>query len=585
MTLLTQKMNKKNLLVIALIVSSGLAAQLSVVTTFNSANLLKENQIREDNYFKGKLFYFGEGTSTSSQLYKTDGSSISLVKEFGPVYPDGEIGTGISISNFNQTSDKLFFTRYSMRFNGATPLDAITELWASDGTEEGTIKVMSYRFTGTSRIGVVLSGETNGTYHAYQNSIGNKLIFNAYDPDSPGNTLIMWVSDGTVTGTHPLLDSTGGKVYGGVFFGTRMNDKYYFGGRAQNSIDPGGYLYETDGTNAGTKKVNSGLFYMSSNTSEPLNGKMLFWANTENKDYGLWESDGTDAGTKPFTGLTGTAGKKTYYQLGADLANDGKQVYFTLQPNPEVRTAELWATDFSSGNTRKLRDESNIMPGKIVLGNGFVFIEMWNFQFSTSSKYQLVYSDGTTAGTRTVMEEGPVSGTFGLYKNKLYFPHHESRNGAVYSNMELWRSDGTTNNTELIYDIYPGEVTFYSPPLKLSSSPRSFFTLDNSLYFVAKNGNVTNLYRLDDSTSAINTLNNAGHIFPNPFKESLTIRLNEPSVMKFIDLQGKVLLEAQLLSGENLITLPEDVPEGAYIVMTNGVTTKANHYYKVIKLE
>ena len=178
--------------------------------------------------------------------------------------------------------------------------DAFTELWASDGTTAGTVKIASYRYAGTGRFGYVLNGESNGTYHKYQNSIGNKLILNAYNPDDPGTTLIMWVSDGTAAGTKPLLDNSGGKVYGGVFFGTRMNGKYYFGARPQNSIDPGGYLYETDGTNAGTKKVNSGLFYMSSNTSEPLNGKMLFWANTVNENYGLWESDGTDAGTKPF---------------------------------------------------------------------------------------------------------------------------------------------------------------------------------------------------------------------------------------------------------------------------------------------
>lgn len=575
-------MIKNYLFAAALVLCSGLAAQLSVVTTFSSTNELKVTQIRDDNYFKGQLFYFGPGTASSSQLYKTDGATLTLVKDFGPVYPAGETATGISVSNFNQTSDKLFFTRYSMRFNGGTPLDAITELWASDGTAEGTVMVLSYRYLATSRAAMVLNGESNGTYHAYQNSVGNKLIFNAYDPDSPGNTLIMWVSDGTAEGTRPLLDSRGGKVFGGVFFGTRMNGKYYFGARPQNSIDPGGYLYESDGTNAGTKPVNSGLFYMSSNTSEPLNGKLLFWANTVNENYELWESDGTDAGTKPFGGLSGTAGKKTYYQLGADLANDGKQVYFTLQPTAEVRTAELWATDFTPGNTRKLRSESNIMTSKITLGNGFSFIEMWDFKLSATAKYQLLYTDGTAEGTRTVLEEGPVSGTYGLYNKELYFPHHETRNGYLYSNMELWRSDGTTANTRMIYDIYPGEVTFYNPPLKLSSSPRSFFTLNNSLYFVAKNGNATNLYRLDEATSVENAGSAAGEVFPNPFKESLTIRTNEPSTLQLLDLQGKVLVEALLSAGENRINLP-DVPEGVYIVTTSGHSSKAMRYYKVIK--
>lgn len=78
-----------------------------------------------------------------------------------------------------------------------------------------------------------------------------------------------------------------------------------------------------------------------------------------NENYGLWESDGTDAGTKPFAGLQEQPAEKTYYLTGIDMANDGKQVYFTIQPTAEVKTAEIWATDFTPGNTRKIRDESN----------------------------------------------------------------------------------------------------------------------------------------------------------------------------------------------------------------------------------
>lgn len=125
-------MKKNYLIAIAVFLSTSVFAQLSLVTTFTAANELKQEQIREDNYFQGHVFYFGQGSTTSSQLYKTDGNTITLVKDFGPVYPEGETATGISISNFNQTSDKLFFTRYSMRFGTTAPLDAISELWTSD---------------------------------------------------------------------------------------------------------------------------------------------------------------------------------------------------------------------------------------------------------------------------------------------------------------------------------------------------------------------------------------------------------------------------------------------------------------------
>ncbi len=576
-------MKKNYLIAIAVFLSTSVFAQLALVTTFTTDNEPKQEQIREDNYFKGHLYYFGQGSATSSQLYKTDGNTITLVKDFGPVVPEGETSSGISISNFNQTSDKLFFTRFSF----SAKSDAFTELWASDGTTAGTVKIASYRYAGTGRFGFVLNGESNGTYHKYQNSIGNKLILNAYNPDDPGTTLIMWVSDGTAAGTKPLLDNSGGKVYGGVFFGTRMNGKYYFGARPQNSIDPGGYLYETDGTDAGTKKVNSGLFYMSSNTSEPLNGKMLFWANTVNENYGLWESDGTDAGTKPFAGLPGTNGKKTYYQLGLDLANDGKQVYFTIQPTAAVRTAEVWATDFTPGNTRKIRDDSKLLPNKIMLGNGYAYVEYWDYSFGTNSQYQLGYTDGTALGTKTLLEKGASSSSFGLYQNWLYFPHYESKNGYLFSNVELWSSDGTAGNTKMIHDIYPGEVTFYNPPFKYSSSPRSFFNLEDDLYFVANDGNNKNLYRLKGSGTSVATVGsgkNAGllHVFPNPCKESVNVSSAGNEEWTLTDLQGKVVMRTMLNEGDNALNVKE-LSNGVYLGIIRNKTNGATSVGKIIK--
>ena len=83
-------MKKNYLIAIAVFLSTSVFAQLTLVTTFTAANELKQEQIREDNYFQGHVFYFGQGSTTSSQIYKTDGNTITLVKDFGPVYPEGE---------------------------------------------------------------------------------------------------------------------------------------------------------------------------------------------------------------------------------------------------------------------------------------------------------------------------------------------------------------------------------------------------------------------------------------------------------------------------------------------------------------
>ena len=121
----------------------------------------------------------------------------------------------------------------------------------------------------------------------------------------------------------------------------------------------------------------------------------------------------------------------------------------------------------------------------------------------------------------------------------------------------------------MIYDINPGEVTFYNPPVKNSSRPRSFFNLGDDLYFVAKNGNNTNLYRLNGTGTSVANVGYEKNIekltvYPNPVKETMNVQSGEHSELTLTDLQGRVVMRKLLKIGDNHLNV-NDLSKGIYV--------------------
>ena len=133
-------------------------------------------------------------------------------------------------------------------------------------------------------------------------------------------------------------------------------------------------------------------------------------------------------------------------------------------------------------------------------------------------------SDGTTDGTVLIKDiypgvkdsSFPTSLTF--FNNKLYFTAEDGVNG-----YELWESDGTTDGTKMVKDLFPG---------RLSSTPNSLSVFNNILYFCAKDIiHGTELFRYSietlSSSSTEETLSKVLY-FPNPVSNNLEIKTSEP---------------------------------------------------------
>lgn len=234
-------------------------------------------------------------------------------------------------------------------------------------------------------------------------------------------------------------------------------------------------------------------------TPTVLNDMVLMSLWTPEHGLELWRTDGTGPGTYMVKNIY--PGESS--SLPGHLTTIGDHVYFSA--NDGVHGPELWKTDGTELGTVMVAD---VLPGPegdapslICEGNGGVFFgnlilywtdgtEAGTVQLGTlampevygGSRYtrpfamvdntmlfvgrtleqsqELWRSDGTPAGTHLLKEfwEGtgglnpgiPLTGWFNILRDELYFVAYVPD---VYG-LELWRSNGTLEGTQLVKDIF-----------------------------------------------------------------------------------------------------------------------------------
>ena len=114
-----------------------------------------------------------------------------------------------------------------------------TQLWESDGTSAGTVRLTD------------LNDSFGGIHPTDLTAVGNTLYFSATD-GVDGQQL--WKTDGTAAGTKMVSDSNDGVAGFGIYPSdlTAVNGTLYFQGY---DLNDGYQLFKSDGTAAGTKMV------------------------------------------------------------------------------------------------------------------------------------------------------------------------------------------------------------------------------------------------------------------------------------------------------------------------------------------
>ena len=220
----------------------------------------------------GTLYFSANDGATGIELWKSDGTAGGTVQVDDIVKKESS-SSPRSLTNVNGT---LYFSAEEVVSGDPCNHDVLTgnrELWKSDGTTGGTVRVQDIR---------------PGLASSYPNSlisINGTLYFSANN-GLTGKEL--WKSDGTALGTELVKDISPG--VNGAFprLLTRVNDSLYF---TANDLITGTEVWKSDGTEAGTVLIadlRDGFDGSQPSSLSKVNGGLLFAANDGIAGTELW---------------------------------------------------------------------------------------------------------------------------------------------------------------------------------------------------------------------------------------------------------------------------------------------------------
>ncbi|HEX8355805.1 MAG TPA: T9SS type A sorting domain-containing protein, partial [Segetibacter sp.] len=194
--------------------------------------------------FNGRAYFSANNGTNGGEIWSTDGTEANT-----RILKDIEPGTGSAIPFIFfgglQIGNKLIFS--------ATTTEHGTELWESDGTENGT-KIFKDIVPGTgSSSAFILSTATynpNTTAITYPLFQGNKFFVVASTPEK-GTEL--YISDGTSEGTVMVKDINPNEESGATISSVVYTSSALF--FTANDGQHGEELWKSDGTEAGTVMV------------------------------------------------------------------------------------------------------------------------------------------------------------------------------------------------------------------------------------------------------------------------------------------------------------------------------------------
>lgn len=387
---------------------------------------------------------------------------IKFGNSFFTVTNDSIIGTELWISNLtnnttnlvkdinigSQSSDPYILGTINSKLLFFA-LDSTGErnLWASDGTQNGTNKISNIK---------------QFSFKPTDFCIADSLIFFVANDNIHGNEL--WVTDGTSLGTHITKD-----IYPGIdssinyyFSISNINNKVVFSANdGIHNIE----LWVSDGNDIGTFM----LLDMDTNNNYLSNiAYMITLNNTVYYYYyapilnnsGICTTDGTTLGTKMIHNIINCSDLKVFKN---NILIQTVSMIINPQPITYLNSLSMLDTNIVG-----------VIPFYSFQGNYLTLYELFGdstFYFSTSIGAWLG-SNGTNLGTYTLLSDWLYSWNRIVFKNKLYFgKYFDSSYG-----LELYSLDALNNNIE-IYDIYNGPE---------NSSPHHLTEIAGKLFFIAR---------------------------------------------------------------------------------------------------
>ncbi|WP_264529471.1 T9SS type A sorting domain-containing protein [Flavobacterium sp. N502540] len=265
--------------------------------------------------YNDNIFFLAGNEDTGREIWKSNGTpeGTSLVKD---VYPGKEDGGMDLLKGRSAILNKtLFFIAKDETSNG--------EIWKTDGTETGTVKVTNFL---KGRVWTITA-------------VGNSIYFLLKIDD----TLQVWKTDGTSQGT--ILVRGDLPAWNKPTFEGKCNDTFVF------TFQPFGTnnsrVWRSDGTADGTFPITAEI---DGNGSGPggtsaltqyieSNGKLYFVSR-----YHLFETDGTVGNTKIVSDLWNAQMNLVSYST---MTKDSNNLYFMFFSKDSLRM-EIWKYDLQN---------------------------------------------------------------------------------------------------------------------------------------------------------------------------------------------------------------------------------------------
>jgi len=411
----------------------------------------------------GVLYFFTDQNAygyyylPASQLWRSDGTvgGTTMVADFYNNPSLNYSSQGRQITNVN---GNVFF---SILNYGYAP-----ELGFSDGTTPGTLIINSINPSG------------NGSSPAYITSFNGLAYFSAFDPAG----FHLWVSDGTVSGTHQINNAN--SIYldnNTTAHFQSIGNALYFTGYSPDGDGP--ELWKYDASNSANnvelvKDINPGAFNNNMYNITKV-GNKLFFSVYSGQDQTLWKSDGTTAGTMQVKDIN--PGGHNIYLYKSFLDANGKLLFSFYD---DQNGYELWKSDGSSNGTTMIKE---INPGDYsawvnnisYLGNN---VSLFN-AYDGKNGFQLWRTDGTDHGTWVVKN---INQTSTASSNPAWLTPSPNNQSIIFSaydpeyGHELRITDGTDKGTHVIKNIYPGSFDSWPYlPANLKNTTYFFANIDN----------------------------------------------------------------------------------------------------------
>lgn len=510
---------------------------------------------------KTKLFFLATLLSLSSF------AQIELVKDLNPGPANG------TPENFHTFKNRLYFTA---EFNN------LETMVVSDGTDTGTVPVKDDANFNIRKLSTTTV------------ELGNYMYFGAF---SLTHKLLR--TDGSVVENIPVPTNILG--FKNITTLSKFNNEVYFSadylGRSQS-------LFKTDGTTITlVKDVYSGTQFGIDVRTKLANSQYLFFKGYTDISDGLelWRSDGTEAGTVMVKDINPNGNGVNFFEETI-IFND--ILYFVARDG--VHGNELWRSDGTEAGTYMVKDihtaswDDSDPKNFTILNNELYFIA----SDDSDNLFNLWKTDGTEAGTVKVKQIGARivadQGAIITYNNNLY----------IYGDNELWKSDGTTNGTNVVtgapigvslgvlndesasvFDVYRGKLYFLgvgelwetdgtsAGTTAISSSsltPRNLVATEDVLFCTIQNSAIGNeLYKYENNATASTANQEIDKIGMYYNNQQLTISgvLNEKTTVKVYNLLGQEIINTSFIADENT-QIPFSAKTGIYIANIETKTGK-----------